>query len=165
MKPRRPLLSALLTLAVLLGGGCGFHLRGTDAMPAEASPLYIQSADSPLHEDLRRLLRASGIELADTPAAARIVLRILDERWNTRTVSVDSRGKVLESELHYRVGFDAVGQDGKARVQRQTVDLVRNVLNPDVEVLGKRQEEAMLRADMQLDMASRILYRLRAQLR
>jgi len=162
--PSHLVLLITLTLAWLTTG-CGFHLRGSYDLPPSASPLYIETRSIDLSEHLRLILATSGVRLVEKPAAARLILRIIEEQWDTRTLSVDSRGKVVESELHYRVDFDVVSPSGETHIERQSVDMVRALHNPDVEVLGKRQEEALLRSDMERDMANRIVYRLRAQLR
>lgn len=156
-------LTVLLACVLLAQAGCGFQLRGSVEIPSEYSPLYIQGATgSPVRSAIKDLL--VGMQLTESLAEAKLVLRILSEQRSSRVAAVDVNGKTLAYELHYLVRFDAVGADGNQRVPPQTLDLTRNFDNPDVEVLGKQLEEELIYADFATDAADRILMRLRAVL-
>lgn len=154
----------LASVAVLLTG-CGFHLRGSLEIPPSLNPIFIQApAGSPVRQAFDDRLAGSDVRLAATPAEARLIVRILSEERASRVAAVDANGKVLAYELHYLVRFDAVGPDGTQRVSPQSMDLIRNFDNPEVEVLGKQLEEEIIYQDFAADAADRILMRLRAAL-
>ena len=156
------LLLALIAAALT---GCGFHLRGSLEIPEALNPLFIQApAGSLLHQAFADRLAGSDVRLAATPAEARLIVRILSEERSSRVAAVDANGKVLAYELHYLIRFDAVGADGGQRVPPQSMDLIRNFDNPEVEVLGKQLEEELIYRDFATDAADRILMRLRAVL-
>ena len=111
-----------------------------------------------------RFLAVSGVPVAASAADARLIVRILGESRSSRVAAVDRDGKVIASELHYRVFFDAVAPDGTALLSSETLDLVRTYENPDVEVLGKQQEAELIYQDLIEDAADRILMRLRVAL-
>lgn len=162
--PWSPVALALLVAALGLTA-CGFHLRGEVAIPADLNPLYIQaSAGAPVARALVDRLRGTQVRLAASAKEAKVVLRILSERRSPRVVAVDRSGKVLSYELHYRVSFDAIGADGKNRMARQDIDLVRGFDNPDTEVLGKQLEGELIYQDLIEDAADRVLIRLGAAL-
>jgi LPS-assembly lipoprotein len=155
----------ILCLICLAQLGCGFRLRGVVEIPAELNPVYIQAAgNSPVREALVDQLAGSDVVLAETAGEARLILRILSESRFSQVVAVDSGGRVLAYELHYLVSYDAVMPDGAQKVPGQTLDLVRNFDNPDVEVLGKQLEEELIYEDFARDAADRILMRLRVTL-
>jgi len=152
-------------LALLLAGGCGFHLRGAVQVPADLNPLYIQAPSrSPVRRALEDQLIGSGVQLTDVPTQARLILRIIGEQSDSEVAAVGADGRVLAFQLHYLVTFDAVGANGESRVPRRTLDLVQTFDNPDAEVLGKQQEEEMIYTDFAFDAADRILMVLRAVL-
>lgn len=95
---------------------------------------------------------------------AKVVVRILDEAHSSRVSAVNSQGKVIGSELHYRVVFDGIRGTGQPLIERQSVEVARDYINPEVEVLGKSEEAELIRRDLERDMADRILRRLRAHL-
>ncbi|WP_246221662.1 LPS assembly lipoprotein LptE [Marichromatium bheemlicum] len=166
MPRSRGLWGTLLAAALLALAGCGFQLRGSVEIPAELNPVYLQAdAGSPVRRALLDLLSGSGVEVTDNVAEAQMVLRILAEARTSRVAAVDINGKTLAYELHYMVRFDALGDAGTRLVAPQSLDLVRTFDNPDVEVLGKRLEEALIYEDFATDAADRILTRLRVALR
>ena len=156
----------LLVLVLVLQAGCGFRLRGSLEIPADYNPMLIQApAGSAVERAMRDLLAGSQVRLTNNPAEAKLTLRILSENRSERVAAVNLNGKALAYELHYLVDFEVIGPDGKPKAHRQTLDLNRTFDNPDVEVLGKRLEQAMIYEDFAVEAADRILMRLRAVLR
>jgi LPS-assembly lipoprotein len=134
-------------------------------IPAELNPVYVQSAGgSPVRAAILDQLVGSSVVVTPNAVDAKLILRILSESQFSRVVAVDSRGRVLSYELHYLVTYDAIAPDGSQKVPAQSLDLIRNFDNPDVEVLGKQLEEAMIYQDFARDAADRILMRLRVAL-
>ncbi len=161
----RPAMLLVLGLVCLAQLGCGFRLRGVVEIPAELNPVYIQAAgNSPVRAALVDQLAGGDVVLAATAGEANLILRILSESRYSQVVAVDSGGRVLAYELHYLVSYDAVTPDGVQKVPGQSLDLIRNFDNPDVEVLGKQLEEALIYQDFARDAADRILMRLRVTL-
>jgi len=161
---RRRLLLWVALLALGLSS-CGFHLRGEVEIPPDLNPLFIQApAGSPVAQALVDRLRGTQVRLAASAKEAKLVVRIQSERRSSRVVAVDRSGKVLSYELHFQVTFNALGADGKERLARQEVDLVRGFDNPDTEVLGKQLESELIYQDLIEDAADRVLIRLRAAL-
>jgi len=151
--------------AALVISGCGFRLRGEVEIPPDLNPLFIQAAAaSPVAQALGDRLRGTQVRLAANPKDAKLILRILAESRLSRVVAVNRAGKVLSYELFYRVSFDVQGPDGKERLARQEIELVRGFDNPDTEVLGKQLEGELIYQDMIDDAADRVLIRLRAAL-
>lgn len=158
------LLILLLWLSQLLAG-CGFQLRGATEIPSELSPVYVESrGDSQVRHPLHTALRAGGAEVSGLRAQAGTVIRILAEVQDSRVNAVDSQGKVIANELVYLVTFDAVRTDGTQLAKHQTIRVAREHINPDDEVIGRAEEANLIRRDMAVDMADRILRRLKAQL-
>ena len=115
--------------------------------------------------ELARNLRESRIELTRQRAKASSILRLRNHSINRRVLSVDGNGKVVEYELHETIGFDLIQPTGKLLVPAQQVSVVRAYINTEEQVLGKQQEEEMLRQDMQRDLVDQLLRRLQNQLK
>ena len=166
LKSRRAVLRSLLqALPVAALAGCGFHLRGALEIPADLAPLYLQpETGSPVMLAVREQLAGGTVPLASSPDKAKLILRITAEGRSSRVVATNDAGKVLAYELHYLVTYEAVTADGKVRIPKQKLDLVRTFDNPDVEVLGKQLEEAQIYQEFAVDSADRILMRLRTTL-
>ena len=151
-------------LFALTLSGCGFQLRGTAEVPADLTPAFVEGGGETA-KLLRSTFESHGQELAATRQQARIVIRVLGEDRTTRVLSVNREGKVIAYELHYRVRFDAVTPDGAEKVPAQSIDLARDYVNPDTEVLGKQLEADQIVRDMQQDAAGQIIQRIKAKLR
>jgi LPS-assembly lipoprotein len=150
-------------LVIWLLSGCGFHLREAVEVPAQLTPIYVQGGGA-IRRTLDERFNTSGVALAGRAEQARVIIRIHEEHRDRRVSAVDRDGKVIASELLYRVSFDVTDPKGEVRGGRQTINLTRNFVNPDIEVLGKQAEADLLYEDMAQDMADRILQRLKAQL-
>jgi LPS-assembly lipoprotein len=116
-------------------------------------------------EAVKEQLAGGAVPLAPSLDKAKLILRITAEGRSSRVVATDTTGKVLAYELHYLVTYEAVAADGKVRIPKQKLDLVRTFDNPDVEVLGKQLEEVQIYQEFAVDAADRILMRLRTSLR
>lgn len=153
---------SLLCLAQL---GCGFRLRGAVDIPDTLNPIFIQAnAGSAVRAAMLGQLAGGQVRVTDDVQEAKLIVRLLTERTDSRVAALDSRGGILAYELIYRVGYDAIAPDGTQVIPVQSFELVRNFDNPDVEVLGKQLEEALIFQDFARDAADRILMRLRMAL-
>jgi len=150
-------------LAMLLAA-CGFQLRGSYQVPQALNPVEVRGGASPLTQELVLALRSSDVQVVSDPKLARAVIRVLNEVFDRRVLSVDGTGKVVEFELTYRVVFDVIDPVGQQMMPRESLVMTRTHTNPDVETLGKREEELLIRRDMQRDLSERILYRIWAEL-
>lgn len=160
---RSPLAAAVIALALSVAG-CGFHLRGAVSIPADLTPLYIQSG-SAVGEVLRGRLEGSGVQMTAKESAAGLRLRILSQGQDSRVVAVDRQGRALAYVQRFEVRFDAVDRAGEPVLSAQSVVLERTFDdNPNVSVLGKQLESDIIFQTMADDAADQILLRLRAAL-
>ena len=141
---------------------CGFHLRGTAALPFET--LYISFPQGhPIGTDLRRLI-ASGTStrIVDDAKKAQAVLEITSVTSDRQIMSVSGGGRVREFELRYRVSFRLTDAKGGELIPTNEIILHRILPFTDAQVVSKEGEEAMLIREMQSDSAAQIVRRLEA---
>jgi len=159
-------LLVLSVISAVLLSGCGFKLRGSIELPAEMEKLYVTGNNrGVLQNDLKLLYENAGAEIVAKSDDALSILVLNKVLFTRRTLSVGSDGKVLEYELHYRVNFELKTPDGEVIVKSQDIDLTRSVLNPEIEVLGRAQEQRGLQNTMEGEIARLIAIRLYAQTR
>ena len=151
-----------MLLCTLLIGGCGFQLRGSQAISAGTDQLYIDGPTN-LRRELEIFLDGSDTRLLRTSKGANVILNLSNERYDRRVLTVDpDTGKEREFEIAYSIDVDARTAEGKSLVQRHTLTVLRDfVLDRDA-LLGTSREEAVLLDEMLQDAAQQILLQLRS---
>jgi LPS-assembly lipoprotein len=152
---------ALLLAVALALAGCGFKMRGTATVPFET--LYIPGATSGIALDLKRNIQAgTRARVVEDPQRAEAILEFTEESRQKEILSLTGTGRVREFQLRYRVGFRVHDGRGGTFVPHNAIQLTRDVIFNDADVLAKEAEEQLLFRDMQGDMVQQIMRRLAA---
>lgn len=141
-----------------LSAGCGFHLQGAVAVPAEMQRTYIAAEDrySPFYRTLRRQLATSGVSIVDSPVDATATLSILIDDTDQRVLSVSARNVPTEFEVYYTVQYSVTGESGNL-LAPQLVTLTRDYTYDETLVLGKAREEMLMREAIVNDLVRIVL--------
>lgn len=159
-------LTFLFLFASLLTG-CGFQLRGNVELPANYQHMAIEGVSeySALGLDLKRALRANGVDVVEA-TAAQAILKLSQVDYQRRLLSVSAAsGKTAEYELHYSLKMSVVDRQGKVLVPEQPLQQLRDYVFDQNNVLATDNQEGQLRKDMERDMVGQILRRLQARAR
>jgi len=158
-------LRLFLVSTLLLLAGCGFHLRGNIDLPADLQRIHIEGTSkySGLGLELRRALQANGVEVVDKASGSQAILKITDTDYARRLLSVSgTSGKTAEYELIYSFKVTLNDRDGKVLLAPQTLRQLRDYTYDRDNVLGKGNEEARFRTEMERDLVRQILGRLQS---
>ncbi|MDP3588958.1 MAG: LPS assembly lipoprotein LptE [Methylobacter sp.] len=155
--------AVILGLALLLSA-CGYHLRGAFQLPENMKTAYIEGSSGPLLEQFRQVLKASSANLSSSRIGAGIVIKIANEEFNRRVVSLSSGGKSNEVELEYRLDYELANAKDALLMARQTVEIRREYYNDQTVVIAKENEENVIRNEMYLQAVHTILNRARVVL-
>ncbi len=163
----RLFMGVLVVLLLTMLPGCSFHLRGVAKLPSSINPLYIQGVGEydPLRKDFQQIFDGADIKVTTDQSKANAVLNITKQNQNRRVLSVDSRGKVVEYEIHQALEFELLDASGVQLMENQSVGTQRTYENTQTGILGKNQEEGLLRRDLRLDLIRRVVNRMQEQLR
>lgn len=163
--PRRARLGTALGLgcSLLVVSGCGFQLEGSARLPAEMSRTYlVTSAPSSLFFGrLREALRLRGLEIVSAPEQASATLTISEDQTGQRVLSVSARNIPREYEIFYTVTFSLQTGDG-ALIEPESLVATRSYTYDETQVLGKAQEERILRRALAEDLARQVVRRIEA---
>jgi LPS-assembly lipoprotein len=157
----------LLTAATALSTGCGFHPRGSAALPPAMAVTFIKSSDpfSTLVDDFSAALRVHDIRVTQDRSEATAVLNILDSKINTRVLSFDTAGKVLEYEILQTIRFSVVTAGNEMLVPEQSVSMSRDYIYSSTDVLGKQRERKIVLANLQSNIVNLAMLRIAAAAR
>lgn len=150
-----------LIFCLLLSSACGFHLRGSVDVPEELRTVYVsgQNPGSAIVRNIKDSLRASGVTLTDKAADAPYTLFIKEEREEKRTISLNRVAAAAEFQIRRFVSYEI--QDRLRRQLSGPHELIneRNFQNDINNVVGKRDEERLIREEMQRALAQQIIRR------
>lgn len=152
----------LIPCALLLLSACGFHPRGALSLPQGAGKIYLSGTNSstPLGRDIAMLYTRSGGTVVDERDDAEAVLEILGESNDRRVAAVNADGRVSQFELYYAIRFRLLDPRGEIIHPESSVGVTRDYAFDPTNVLGKAQEEGLLRDDMRQQAVGQLLRRL-----
>jgi LPS-assembly lipoprotein len=151
--------------AAALTGGCGFHLRGSSAQTNIASA-YVRGAEGvDVTSEVTNALSRSGVHLLDTPTGAAVVIDLLEEQQNTRTLSYTQRATTAESQLELAVRFKVVGAESNVLINERWARATRTYLVDTNNLVGSAQQETVLHGELISDVAQQIIRSLNAATR
>ncbi len=155
-----------VTALLVICSACGFQLRGTDSAIGSNARIYVDtSRDSSMREELRKVLSDRSFAVVDNRDQANVLLRVADERQSRRIVSVEKTGRVSEYELAHSVNmqvaqsqYDEIPAYDQAQTNNR-VEVIREYTYDQSGVLGKEDEETILRDEMRRELALQIVLR------
>lgn len=151
----------LLLLLPLLGGGCGFHLRGELPASSAARTLVLTGIgpSNPFYGDFVQIVSTQGGRLVKKPDEAGGVVNILSARHARRPITLTSGGRANSFDLTFRLVYQVLDAKGRELIPEQELIIRRDYFNQQLSPLGQGEEEAMLRAEMEKEAAETLLRR------
>ena len=161
---RRQIVCLLAAILVTAVSGCGFHLRGSDALPVGMSVTYIQSGNpfSSLVDDFTDALSTHGLRVTEQRDEATATLRIIENDRGREVLSVNTSGKVLDYQLTQKVIFSISTADNLPLMEPQTVTMRRSYLYSSTDVLGSEREKEAVRGSLQKSLVHMAMLRIAA---
>jgi len=153
----------LLTLLLFISA-CGYHLRGTIDLPEGLKRIYMQGASGTLYKTMQRTLKSSGGEMVTSVEQAGIVVQVIKEKMDRRVLSLSSSGRANEYEIIYTLNFNFLDAEGMMLSEKQKIEISKDYFNDQEEVLGKDNEEQVIREEMYRTAVQSIVNRARVVL-
>jgi LPS-assembly lipoprotein len=154
-------------MALLMLTACGYHLRGAIDLPEALKKMYVKGASPELSAAIERTFRTTAGELVTSPDQAGMILNVLDEYYQRRTISLSSTSFSNKYELIYRLTFDLLDSEGNTIVSNQTVEVTDSYYNAQssATLLSKDNEEIVLRKELYESAVRSVIQRARAELK
>lgn len=155
-------IQSFILVITLLITGCGFHLRGAIELPALYDKVHlVDKGYSDIGSPLSKALKTAGSEMVSSPASATSVITLLSRGAQRRALNVGGK-EIREYELQLDVSFVVQDNQGVQLAEQQTVSVLRTFRNDPNDVLGKENEEQVIRQEMNQTVVLQILRRLKA---
>lgn len=150
----------IFSLMVLVG--CGFHLRGAVQLPDSLQTIYVDglSTKRGVGLTLKQNLVSNGILVVDSYESGSAVLKVLDNQFERRVLSVGSDAKVSEYELHGLIRYSVIDGQQQTVIDQEEVEAQRDYQFDQDDVLGKAEEERELREQLNQQLVRAIMRRL-----
>jgi LPS-assembly lipoprotein len=103
---------------------------------------------------------AYSAEVVNNRSDADAILTINKEESGNRTLSVDSRGKVRESEMSYSVLYSLALANGDILLDKEALLLLRDFINDENDIIARTNESTVIARDLKRDAAQQILRRI-----
>ncbi|MFI3185587.1 MAG: LPS assembly lipoprotein LptE [Methylococcaceae bacterium] len=155
--------TAVLIMAFLLSA-CGYHLRGALELPANLKNVYVEGGSAPLLDQFKQTMKSTSTQLTTTRKGAGLVIKVFNEDFSRRVLSLSSRGKSNEFELLYRLDYELANANDAKMMERQTVEIRREYYNDQQFVIAKDNEENVIRNEMYQQAVNSIVNRARMAL-
>jgi len=155
--------AAIFVMALLLSA-CGYHLRGAIQLPENMKSIYVEGGSGALLEQFKQVMKASSAQLSNSRAGAGIVIKIFNEDFNRRVLSLSARGKSNEFELNYRLDYEFANAKDVTLMERQSVEIKRDYYNDQQYIIAKDNEETGIRNEMYQQAVQTIVNRARVVL-
>jgi len=151
----------LLIFTLLLLTSCGFHLRGSVALPPALSEIAVTGETTDIAPELRFELENAGVRVIDS---ATMLLQLRAEQYGKKVLSVDTLGRAQEYGLSYAVRFSLKDmneeKNGVVWISDSSVTQTRDLRFDATAVLGTANEQTQLNAEMRHDAVLQILRQL-----
>ena len=153
---------SLVLLMVVIVAGCGFHLRGDIVLPALYERVQVVSVGaSDVGRALSEALENVGSQIVSSPEVSTAVVTVLSSGTQRRALNVGGKA-IREYELQLDISFVVQDNKGVQLAEQQTVSVIRNYQNDPNDVLGKDNEEQVIRQEMMRPAIIQVLRRMKA---
>ena len=159
----------ILLLVLVASGllqGCGFRFSGDAGFPPEMAITYINTADrySPFYRALARSLDRGSITVTDDAVSAHTILRIHEDLTGQRVLSVSARNIPREYDVYYIVRYSVLVK-GSEVLPEQILTLTQDYTYDELQVLGKGNEEQIIRNAIAEDLVKLIARQIKTAMR
>lgn len=156
----------LIILLLFSLSACGFHLRGSGQNTTiKAITVYVTNQNANLiAREVKQQLTGGGAKAVVSAEGAKYMVKLENEYFDQTVLSVSpDTGKVEEYQISMSVNLTVIDATGKERIIGEEIRLIREYTFDEDAVLGKYEEEQVLRDELVAQAASEIIRRLNAE--
>ena len=175
---RRALLSLSLAWVVSAAAlsGCGFALKGQQAMPFRTAALQGFAGNSGMATELANALERAGVKVVETTAEAaaqnppgtnastalqgHVIFEAQSDLQDQSAASVTAYRQIRDMNLRTRLQFRLLRADGSVLLPSTDLQLNRTVPYNEKDALARQDEFEAIHRTMQADLIEQVMRRL-----
>ncbi len=138
----------LIFITFVFISACGYHLRSQADLPKGLDKVFLQGTSSEFSKIMKTRLKSSGVKLVDKLEQAGLIVQIEKEKMDRRVLSLSSTGRANEYELYFLLDFILLDAKGNILAEKQNIEISRDYFNDQEAVLGKNNEEQVIRDEI-----------------
>jgi LPS-assembly lipoprotein len=163
MKAGRLFQASLLLVSALALAACGFHLRGSVALPPAMQKIHLTvTGGGEFPRMLSRALEVSGVTVEDKGGPGIAELNVPVAAFGTDSLTNSGYVRITEYSVHYQVQFDVNGADGQVLIPLQHINMSREFSCDATDTIGNASQIQQIQHSLNDDMVQAILFRLQA---
>ena len=143
-------------LVLCLVSGCGFHLRSYNLESNVESFAITGKVRARVVSMLRQNLRQLGVAEKSAGEAA-VVIEILDQRNQRRSVSTAGRARTAEYEVDYGLHYQILDAAGLILAPPTWIERQRIYRVDRDNIVGSSEEQSILQRELMQDIAGQII--------
>jgi LPS-assembly lipoprotein len=157
--------SAILLTLILFLTGCGFHLRGTSALPPQLRTMYVQSTFqySEFTRQLKKTLKFSHVRLVNSASQAPITLSITNENFSTYQTTIGSTGQSRQYNATYTITYNIQAADGTIIVGPLAVSNTTTITIGPNEILENSNKLNIAKQSLIRNLVMKMMFQLTAK--
>lgn len=157
------MLKLFALLPVLALAGCGFHLRGSAALPPGMQRVHLTVGGAgDFQRKLARALLASNVTLEDKSGPGIAELHVPAQNFTVQSLTINGVAQVTEFAVRFHVVFTATNPEGKVIVPDQAIDLQREFSYDASQPVGTQSQMEQIQGSLIDDAIQALLFRLQA---
>ena len=162
---QRWLQTMLCVIGSVLLSACGFHLRGSAALPAVMQQqVYLQvSGGGEFPRSLAATLRASKVHVLDTSTPGVATLSVPVAGFSSRMLTSGAVQRVGEYVVGFNVQFTLTDANGKTVIPMQTISLSHEFAIDQTQFSAISSETEAIQRSLVREMTDAVMRRLEAQ--
>lgn len=164
---RQWFLGSLCAAGTILLAGCGFHLRGSAALPAvmQQQVCLQVNGGGEFPRSLAGALRAAKVDVLDTSTEGVATLAVPVASFSSRLLTSGAVQRVGEYVVEFTVEFTLTDAQGKTVIPMQTIALSHEFAIDQTQFSAITSETEAIQRSLVREMTDAVMRRLEAQAR
>lgn len=147
----------IVVFCVFFITACGYKIRTKADWPVGIESIYLVDASYNLSHAFEKVLRFSSAVLVEKATYTSVTIKVLKEQFKRRAASLSQLGRSTEFKLTHSLRYEVYDWQGGMLIDQQQLSESRVYFNDQSQVIGKQNEEGLIRQEIHMALISRLL--------